>query len=289
MIVQTWEQRLQVIQVLEESQERQVSLCRDTETGKSSVVIRFTDQALARQLLPLLKTAEQNLAFSDFQRVFTHGGDVCAQLSYTKAPSLKERLEDHPLNLQERLEMAGNLLGRLVLLDMPLAMAVAMVHPQHIVVEDTLHVSFDYHLSGVQLVEPATFADVANRVQQVFAQLFQKELAEKSAPLLQEYMDNIGGFTTYLELYSGFHPVLVALMELAQAGEMMPQTWLFRLWAKVKKGFATAKPFLIGLVLISAFCYLIYTLITPTTYTGTMNFFEEIGTVSVELIDPSAH
>ncbi|MFI3312567.1 MAG: hypothetical protein R3Y62_01640 [Eubacteriales bacterium] len=287
MIVQTWEQRLQVVQVLEESPGQQVSLCRDTETGRTSVVTRFTDPALIPQLLPLLKSAEQNPAFSDFQRVFTHQGHICAQLAYSEAPTLEKRLANSPQNLQERLEVAGNLLRQLVLMDMPTVMAAAMVTAEHILVENTLHATFDYRFTGEMLTQTVSFAEITNQVRQVFGLLFQKELEEKSILILTEYLECIQGFQNYLELYTGFHPVQQTLMEQVQAGEMIPKTWLFRAWEKTKKAFALAKPFLVGLVLISAFCYLIYTLITPTAFTGTVHFIEEIGTVSVELIDPS--
>ncbi len=287
MIVQTWEQRLQVIQVLEETEQQQISLCRDTENGQRSVVIRFTNPTLVCEILPLLKSAEQNQSFSDFQRVFTHQGYIFGQMVYCEAPSLKKRLADCPQNLQERLEIGGNILRRLVLLDMPTIMATAMVSENHILVEDTLNVTFDYHFTEEMLTRSVTFVHVTERINLVFRQLFQKELDGKSAPILKEYLDKIGSFQSYMELYATFYPVQQILMAQAEAGEMLPQTWLFRLWDKTKKAFVLAKPYLVGLVLISAFCYLIYTLITPTSYGGTINFIEEIGTITVELIDPS--
>ena len=89
-------------------------------------------------------------------------------------------------------------------------------------------------------------------------------------------------FHTHLYgFYAGYDRVRKALLERTFSGPAEPQTWLFRLWARVKKLARFVRPILVGVVLIAAFCYLVYTLLQPAQPTGTPVLYDAIGTVEI--------
>ena len=72
------------------------------------------------------------------------------------------------------------------------------------------------------------------------------------------------------------------LLQRTLSGPVEPRTWLFRLWERLKRLTRFVKPVLAGVVLVAAFCYLVYTLLLPAQPKGTPVLFDRIGTVEIQ-------
>jgi len=286
MIIRTPERSFAVMQVLRSDSDEEISVCRDLSGGSGELctLARFRSPELNRYLLPMLVRQQSNPAFEDFLGLFTQDGDLYARFRYTQAPTLKARLEQGDLTFRERLEIAGELLGRMTLLDMPAPIQYEALREENVTVDDALRVRFNYALGSMNACFNINMGFICLRVQELLQELFAKELAEQSVPELVPYLAELeqGGLENYLAVYRGYDRIRKALEERVAAAPAEPQTWLFRLWARIKSLARFVRPILAGLVLIAAFCYLIYTLRAPQTLKGTPVTFDRIGTVEIQ-------
>ena len=283
MIVQTAEQFYAVVRVLWDTETEEVSVCRDASNNLCTLVC-FKDAEKRGFFLPLLARQRDNPAFSDYLGVFTQNGALYARFRYTDAPTLAQRLEKDNWSLRERLEIGSSLLEQITLMNMPPAILFQALQERNVTVDDSLTVRFNYTLKNMDNCEKMDMAFVCAGVQRILERLFQKELTERSVPELVEFFTTLdhNDFTAYLELYSMYDQVRRALLSREIAGQVEPQTWLFRLWAKIKSLRRFVRPVLGGIVLIAALCYLIYTLLAPTVPKGELTQFGSIGTVEIQ-------
>lgn len=286
MIVRTLERRFAVTQVLASTENEEVCVCRDLEEEPQGLytLVRFHAPGLARELLPMLVRQQENPAFEDFRGLFTQDGALYARFRYSGAPTLEKRLEEGGLSLRERLEAAGSLLERMALQNMPPALQFEVLQQGSITVDDAMCARFNYVLAMGLTRTHVDVGLVCGRVEAVLRALFAPELSTWSVPELEEYLKRLvqPGFSTYLEIYGGYDQVRkLLLIRMHEADAVPPRTWLFRLWDRVKSLVRFVRPVLAGLVLVAAFCYLIYTLLAPPPVKGTPVFFETIGTVNV--------
>ena len=286
MIVRTLERRFVVLRVLRSEAEEEICVCRDLEDEGEGLYLlaRFRDPILSRCLLPMLARQAANAAFEDFLGVFSQDGDVYARFRYTDAPLLAERLARGDFGFRERLEIGGNLLERMVLLDMPPVLQFQALREENVTVDDALRVRFNYGLAPADNGLGADMGAVCGRTADLLRRLFAPELSARSLPELEGYLAELdhGRFRGYVEMYAGYDQARKALLERTLSGPAEPQTWLFRLWARIKGLARFVRPVLAGLVLVAAFCYLIYTLLLPTQTKGTPVVFDRIGTVEIQ-------
>ncbi|MEG0779887.1 MAG: hypothetical protein RR092_01965 [Oscillospiraceae bacterium] len=283
MIVHTWEQAYTIVQVLRRTEQEEILVCRDLQEN-CYLLVRFQDQALNRRLLPMLVAQVNNKTFEDYLGLFSQDGDLYARFRYTAAPTLTERLAKGGDSLQARLLLAGNLLERMALLQMPPALQYEALRSYNLTVDDSLKVSFNYILDATSVCADMGLCFVCVRIAEIFREVFQAELAAKAVPELETYLTELerGSCTTYLEIYGGFRRVSELLRDRVPTGVAEPRTWLFRLWERIKRLRRYVVPLLGGLVLVAAFCYLIYTLLAPPTPLGTPVLFDSIGTVAIQ-------
>lgn len=286
MIVRTLDRRYAVLQVLRSDERGEICVCQDLEDqgAERCLLARFRDPALNRSLLPLLTRQRLNAAFEDYLGVFSRDGDVYARFRYTDAPLLSQRLERGDFGFRERLEIGGNLLERMALLNMPSVLQLEALGEENVTVDDALRVRFNYVLSHLDNVENVDMGFVCTRLSDLLGRLFDPERAALAVPELEAYRKELeeGKFSTYVDLYAGYDRVRRALLERTPSGPAEPQTWLFRLWARIKGLARFVRPVLVGVVLIAAFCYLVYTLLQPAQPTGTPVLYDAIGTVEIQ-------
>ena len=289
MIVRTLERQFVVLQVLRSEENEEICVCQDPEDegGGLYTLARFRSPALNRYLLPMLAREKLNTAFEDYLGVFSRDGEVYARFRYTDAPLLTDRLARGDFSFRERLEIGGNLLERVTLLNMPPALQFQALRDGNVTVDDALRVRFNYVLESMDNCFNADIGFVCVRVNELLQKLFARELSARSLPELEEYLKLLEQtrFQSYLEIYAGYDRVRKALLERTLTGPAEPRTWLFRLWARLKKLTRFVRPVLGGLVLVAAFCYLVYTLLLPAQPKGTPVLFDSIGTVEMQTGD----
>ena len=286
MIVRTPERQFVVLQVLRSSENEEICVCRDPEDEGAGLYIlaRFRSPTLNRYLLPMLARQQSNEAFEDYLGVFSRDGDVYARFRYTDAPPLAQRLERGDLGFRERLEIGGNLLERMTLLNMPHALQFQALRADNVTVDDALRVRFNYVLESMDNCFNADIGFVCIRVAELLQRIFAPECSARAVPELEEYLKRLEQtrFQSYLEIYAGYDQVRKQLLERTLSGPVEPRTWLFRLWERLKKLTRFVKPVLTGVVLVAAFCYLVYTLLLPAQPKGTPVLFDRIGTVEIQ-------
>lgn len=286
MIVRTLERQFVVLQVLRSSENEEICVCQDLEDEEAGLytLARFRNPALNRYLLPMLVRQQSNPAFEDYLGVFSRDGDIYARFRYTDAPLLVQRLERGDFSFRERLEIGGNLLERVALLNMPASLQFQALWDGNVTVDDSLRVRFNYGLESMDNCFNADIGFVSVRVAELLQKLFAPERSSKSVPELEAYLKLLEQtrFQNYLEIYAGYDQVRKKLLERTMSGPAEPRTWLFRLWERLKKLARFAKPVLAGLVLVAAFCYLVYTLLLPAQPKGTPVLFDSIGTVEIQ-------
>ncbi len=285
MIIRTQDRRFQVVQVLRRTNGADYCVCRDPDDPETAPELLgcFRDPALRERMLAELAPQAGNGRFTDLLGLFTQDGALYARFRYTQAPPITWRMEDERLGLRTRLEIGGNLLERMALMNMPEAVQLEVLTPENITVDDALNVRFNYVMAtagGRIQTEPA---QVAAQAAQVLEGLCRKELAEESVPELTDYLAALraGEYEGYVRMYAGFDQVRKALLAREIATGVEPRTWLFRLWKKIKGLARFVRPVLAGLVLLASCLYLVYTLLSPTQPEGTPVIFEKIGTVDV--------
>lgn len=289
MIVRTLERRFAVLRVLCSNQNREIYVCQDLEEegARLCTLARFRDPALNCQLLPMLARQQDNPAFEDYLGLFTQDGDLYARFRYSEAPTLAQRLERGDLGLRERLEIGGNLLERMALLNMPAPLQFEALQEGNVTVDAALQVRFNYVLGSMAAFFNVNMDFVCLQTWELLHALFASELSARAVPELEAYLRQLKGssFKTYLEMYTGYDRVRKKLLERSLDRPVEPATWLFRLWNRIKKLSWFVRPVLAGLVLVAALCYLLYTLLLPPQPKGTPVFFNHIGTVEIQGAD----
>ena len=285
MIVRTPERQFVVLQVLCSGEREEICICQDLEDEQAALytLVRFRSPELNRCLLPMLVREQANPAFEDYLGVFSRDGDVYARFRYTQAPTLEQRLEQGGMGLRERLEIGGALLERMALLNMPPALQFQVLRPGSVTVDEAQRVRFNYLLESMDNCFSADMGFVCIRVSELLERLFEQELSQRSVPELEAYLKRLEQtcFRDYVELYAGYDQARKALLERTLSGPVQPRTWLFRLWERIKRLSRFVRPVLAGIVLVAAFCYLVYTLLLPTQPKGTPVLFDRIGTVEI--------
>lgn len=291
MIVRTPERQFLVLQVLRSDEDEEIFVCRDgeDEDGGLYTLARFRNPVLNRYLLPMLTGQRLNTAFEDYLGVFSQDGDVYARFRYTDAPLLTQRLARGDFGFRERLEIGGNLLERMTLLNMPPALQFEVLRDQNITVDDALRPRFNYILESMSSCFNVDIGFICVRVSELLRALFEPELSARSLPDLEDYLKRLEQtrFQNYLEIYAGYDQVRQMLLGQTASGPVEPRTWLFRLWNRLKGLTRFVRPILAGVVLVAAFCYLVYTLLLPAQIKGTPVLFDQVGTVTIQAESPA--
>lgn len=286
MIVRTMDQRFAVLRVLRRGADEEIYVCRDLNDpqGELCTLARFHNPALNRYLLPMLARQQENPAFEDFLGLFSRDGDLYARFRYSEAPFLSQRLEAGDFGFEERLVIGGNLLERMTLLNMPVPLQFEALRERNVTVDDSLQVRFNYVLESMTACYNVDMGFVCVRVGELLRVLFDPELSARGVPELEALLEDLdlARYGSYLELYRAYDGVRAALRGRVQNGRVEPDTWLFRLWGHIKELRRFVKPVLGGLVLVAAFCYLVYTLLVPARPAGTPVRFDQIGTVQIQ-------
>jgi hypothetical protein len=284
MIIRTPEKSFAVVQVLRSEQDEEICVCRELDGGgELSTLARFRSPALKQELLPMLAREQSNPAFEDFLGLFTQNGDLCARFRFTQAPTLRARLDRGDLTFRERLEIGSGVLTRMTLLNMPALLQYEALQERNVTVDDALRVRFNYDLGPMAACFNRGMGFVCLQVQEILKALFAPELEAQSVPellpLLNELEQTV--YTDYLSIYRRYDGIRRALELRTGGAPAQPQTWLFRMWDRVKALRRFVRPIAAGLVLIAAFCYLLYSLQAPKALKGTPVTFTSIGTVEI--------
>lgn len=253
-------------------------------------VLCVKDMTLCCKLIERFVPEVNAKKFSDFVEAFTFACQLVLVFFHSTGMPLKEKLSEQHCPFTERLELAHNLLERMVYLQMPVYFQVDALQGEHILVEHGQEIRFRYGFTQLGKLNTCTIQDVGNGVGLALNQLFTLELQQQTCPELSAFLQWLkqGEYQSYLDLYERFIPYYQVLQNKSEQELTSPHTPFFRLWKKIKIGIHWLKKILMVALVIGALVYLLYSvaeycfLSDPSEVSAAPGPFEQIGTVKIQ-------
>ena len=174
------------------------------------------------------------------------------------AYSLADAFTSRELSLQERLQITGKLLEKLVLSEMPVYFVENAISMEQILITDAYEISFAFDLSEILNYEKASISKVRKQIQTVLNTIFKKELSKGKFPEMKHFITKIGqnDYKDFLEIYQGYKPILENWIN-----KEVSDLEQFGFKAKLKRFFKTLKKILKPIFYIAAISVAIYYLV----------------------------
>jgi hypothetical protein len=288
MLIRTLKHNYTVTRKLRDGNDVEVMVCRDLwkEEAREYLLVVLKNPDLIHRWAPDLVAWQKNPAFQDYLECFAQEGRLTMVFVYHAGPRFSAQWAKEVYSLTERLEIGRNLLGSVVLLNMPAAMLYEALQDRNLLLDAALRVNFNYILEEIpdyQLLTP-------HRAQMELARVFRVILARELATQVSEEVDNFvrgleaGAFADYLEVFEAYDQLHDHLLTLQEQGEIQPHSLLFRAWEFIKRMAGYAQPVLAGVIIITALGFLAYTIAHPTGNTSATPgiVIEQIGTVQIK-------
>jgi hypothetical protein len=289
MLIQTLRRNFTVLRMLKSTRDLDIAVCRDLLEKKEQLylVVTLKNPDLIYRTMPFFAAQRQNPSFQDFRECFSQEGQFYMVFFYYEKPQLAEKLAAENYSLPERLAVGKSLLSRMVLQSMPACLLYEALQERNLLLDDALQVYFNYRLEDIPSHHLLNWAKAQAELARVFRQLLHKEIVTKVSAELLNFIERLeqGAFTDYLSVYQAYDQLYVHLRTLQEQGEIEPKSLLFRIWERIRRLGRFVKPVVVGLILMTALGYLVYTLIYPPNTVaagGTPVVIEKIGTVNVK-------
>jgi hypothetical protein len=284
MLIQTLNRRYSVILVLNTSNDADVCVCRDIweDSGREYLLVAVKNPDLICRCAPFYTRQAGNRSFTDFIECFSRDGQFYIVFAYYAKPTLKAKLTDELYFLSERLDIGKNLLSQILLQNMPPNILYEALQDRNLLLDDALQVHFNYVLEEVASFALFSFDRVQMELARVFRFLLRQEIAGQSSDEIRSFVDDLEAcaFTDYMSVYEAYDRIYDMLKALVENGEINPRSFLFRCWERIKRLARLMRPVLVGVVLVTALVFLVYSIANPAPKPGSPPpSIEAIGTV----------
>jgi hypothetical protein len=320
MLIHSLRKEYAVLRILKATRDIDISVCRDSSAKKEQarLIITMKNPDLIYRLMPFfVEQRKNNAAFQDFQECFAQDGKLYLVFAWREKPLLFKKIAEGDYSFRERLEIGKNLLSFMVLQQIPDCIQYDVLQEGNLLLDDALQVYFNYQLeniagyfvsTGSKALDDALqayfsyqpedtegcFAAAGSMVQpqlaRIFRKIFRAEIDAQSAEELPAFIKELerGSFADYLDIYQAYDRLYDLLKNRHEQGQMEPQSFLFRLWERIKGLARWLKPALAVIVLAMAFGYLVYTATNPNSVAASANSvtINSIGTVEIEMPEP---
>ena len=288
MLIQSLDQTYTVIQLLGRNDRAECYLCRDYARQDPSdyALVRLIDPDLVARMVPVFLRLEQEGMFLDFVGSFTGEDGVYGAFRYSGFPTWEQKRDREACSLAERLEIAKNLLEKMLLYRMPPYFQRNVLAPGRICVSPSLEVGFRYGLEDIYNYFSVGPADACQGFRAFFEELFYEELAQGAAPELETFVSGCAAAEGLEDLYRRFVPVYQALRapkEGKQKKQAAPrrQGRAFQIWEAVKRVLRVLRPIVAAAVILAVVIYLIVTWDAGSEAAKDAGTFSYIGTVEI--------
>lgn len=262
MMIETVNKTYHVIGYLGQDEKKEVYLCESVRDRERYLVIRLKDQKLVTDTVEFLYGQVENKAFKDLEQCFVF--EECLHLAflYHRGESLEDKLQGEHIGLRERLELEKKILEKMVLLSMPSYFQCRCLRPGNIYVTRSLEVTFAYSVEDLEHYGVYTIRDVQDELCRVTEALFRDELKKEVIDPAEEFLAFLRQEERedYLEIYRRYLEVYQQVLGLAEKDMEMPNTWIFRIWDRIKKQFAPLKRIIVVAILLLGLGCLIWTI-----------------------------
>lgn len=223
----------------------------------------------------------QNKIFTDFVDYYTMPDLLYVFMKHQQQPTLQQKLDAENCSLPERLQLVKNILERLAILDMPLYFMGNILDSNHVLVSDGLDISFDYQLYDIADFANTTAEQVAEKMADLLALIFDKELQMKAMKQLRVLIQKLrqGRIAVKDEIIQEFYPIYSYYTE---HPDIEKQTRQFKQLEKIKK---LAKYLGVAIqlgVIALAIAYLVWSILMINDEGEVVQNFQSIGTQEIK-------
>lgn len=258
-------------------------LCQEETGGEKYTIVRIKNRLWITKVVEFLMHQKQNHHFTDFVSCFFDGECFHVVMRYAEGISLDEKLQNENLSLEERFSIGKGILEKILMLNMPDYFLKDCLKAEQIILSAGLEVGFQYELLNIGDYGRVQFWQVQNSLLRLFRLLLGQEMKKKMLPPVNCFCDFLrkGGYQDILEIYTAYDKVYKEVQELSDVREILPRTWSFRLWDRVKKGIPVIKRVCAVGLLLLAVIFLIYTVRESMQEGGEKKSFSYIGTLEI--------
>ena len=284
MTIQTLKHQYYVLRKLRTTETLEQYLCQEESRenqGQLYDIFQIRERELVIKLILYVTQQAENQVNEDFFEYFSKDGQLYLVFLHKDAVSLEEKLKTEECTLKERIVMGRKILERILLLDMPDLLVHDVLCDTNIQVTPALDIHFWYSLNEVSALEDVTISAVQARMADVFKTLFQRELKLQVRPEIPAFLERMHNreYEDYGKIYQEYQ----ALTEILENNfdSLKPNSFLFRVWDKIKKIYKVAKPVLVVALVLLLAGYLLYSILNPAPTTSENYNFQRIGTLKI--------
>lgn len=283
MIVRTSRNAYLVIGYKGQEGENETCLCENMSDRRRCLMIRIKDEALIRACVGFFYEQADSRTFTDFEECTTDEDSLLLIFSAPQGQPLTEMLGNEYSGLEERARIMENVLEKIIIQDMAPCFAVACLQPAAVWVKRNLEVSFLYSIAGAEQGKDLGMRKVQESLRRLLQTVFEEELKKETIPPMEAFLKRLEkeAFPDYMELYRQFREAEEKMLALPEEALMVPRTFLFRLWDRIKRLFGPLKTILALALLMVTLVYMIWTIQTASLPSATMELINQIGTLDI--------
>lgn len=283
MIVRTSRNAYLVIGYKGQEGENETCLCENMSDRRRCLMIRIKDEALIRACVGFFYEQADSRTFTDFEECTTDEDSLLLIFSSPQGQPLTEMLGNEYSGLEERARIMENVLEKIIIQDMAPCFAVACLQPAAVWVKRNLEVSFLYSIAGAEQGKDLGMRKVQESLRRLLQTVFEEELKKETIPPMEAFLKRLEkeAFPDYMELYRQFREAEEKMLALPEEALMVPRTFLFRLWDRIKRLFGPLKTILALALLMVTLVYMIWTIQTASLPSASMELINQIGTLDI--------
>ncbi len=259
-------------------------VCREDETEELATLVCIRDKDVIRQTVDFLMQQQKNHKFADLKECFFFEGSLYSAFAFKEGRAVSDVLMDSECSLEQRLKMTRSVLEKLMLLAMPDYFMWDALDRTHVFFTDGLEVFFQFGFWKIQEYGRFDFKMVQSHFAVLFELIFSEELVRQSIPLLADFLQDTrqAVFADLPELFTAYDRMEKDVLAEPEEERMMPKTWPFRLWDRIKGYIPTVKKAAMAVLLLAAVLFLIWSFRESMNQGGQKVQFEQIGTVDIK-------
>ncbi len=284
MIIQTLDKAYEVIKKFEENSERAVYLCRipGDASGSSYLVTAFNSEQVPREHVIYFMELSVKQQTEDFEECFLKNGFLYLVFRHQEERKLRNELGEERLPVAERLAVSRSLMDRIVQKNLPDYLLYEALSSENVRVAGDSSVCFTYFLKETGQIGKELFPDICGRLAGWQESLFAREIDGHAAEPMAKFADSLrtGKYHSYAEIYRRYKAVYEKMRDQAAVDGLQPETFLIKLWKRLKKIGKWLRLLLYAAVLLALLGYLIFTFLAPAEG-DTPVPFQQIGEVVI--------
>jgi len=294
MIISIPDHDYYVKQKLFENEILEVLLCSEMKGETGSVkdnaalqqkyrIVRIKDKQLIYELLPFFVDLKNNTAFTAYCGCFSKDGYLNLIFLHSDYTGLFDKLDNERCLLRERMEIGKNLLEQILMLDMPDFILYDALAECNVTVSASLDVKFNYHLTSLKQYKKLGIDDVRDRLAVLYKKLFEYELQRMASADIEQFIEDLSKtrYANYFEIYRRYEEVYDKLLT-GELTAIRPNTFLFRLWDRIKSLGKYIKPAVTFILFVMMVCYLLYSILHKEVDAAKVFNYQQIGTVEIK-------